>query len=121
MTFSELLEAQWSDYPERHRHRTNLLIHIVAVPAVWWAAIQGLGALFLMLLGVPGAFAMLFWSAVLAAVALFVQVRGDALEARPPEPLGAAPEAAKKLVAEQFVTFPRFVLTGGWLANLKAP
>ena len=39
-TFSELLDWQWSHYPENHRNRTNLLIHIVAVPLFWVGAIN---------------------------------------------------------------------------------
>lgn len=54
MTFPELLEAQWSDYSERHRNKANLMIHIVAVPLVWLAAIQVLGGLMLTLIGVGG-------------------------------------------------------------------
>lgn len=119
MTFQELLDWQWSDYADKHRHRTSLLIHIVAVPVVWWAAVQAFGALMLLLLGVPGAFRMLFWAAVLIGLSLFAQARGHALEASPPEPFGSPAEALRRLVAEQFVTFPRFVLTGGWLRNLK--
>lgn len=120
MTFPELLEWQWRDYADRHRRRANLLIHIVAVPVVWWACMQALGALILLLLGVPGALRMLSWAALLVGLSLWAQRRGNALEASPPEPFAGPADAARRLAAEQFVTFPRFVLTGGWLRNLTS-
>jgi hypothetical protein len=120
MTFSELLEWQWSDYPEKHRNRANLLIHIVAVPVLWFGGIQMFGGVLLLLLGVPGAFGTLLFGAAVAGVSLFAQSRGHALEKLPPEPFKDPKEFARRIVAEQFVTFPRFVLTGAWLENLKA-
>lgn len=119
MNFAELLEWQWSDYAEKHRNRANLLLHIVAVPVVWWAAVLVLGSVFLFLLGVPGAGRMFLWALVLAGLSLFAQSRGHALEASAPTPFENPGNAARRLLAEQFVTFPRFVLTGGWLRNLR--
>ena len=119
MTFPELLEWQWSDYPDKHRNRVNLLIHIVAVPLFWLGAIQIVGVLLLALVGVPGAFAMLVWALVFIGASLFAQGRGHAMEATPPEKFANAAEFAKRILAEQLVTFPRFVVTGAWLENLK--
>lgn len=120
MTFAELLEWQWSDYTDKHRNRTNLLIHIVAVPLFWLGAFQGLGALLLLLLGVPGVFGMLVWAAVLTGGSLFAQARGHALEATPPAPFTSSKDFLRRIVAEQFLTFPRFVLSGHWYGNLRA-
>lgn len=119
MTFPELLEAQWSDYPERHRNKANLMIHIVAVPLVWLAAIQVLGGLMLTLIGVGG-FKVIFWALVQAGVAVFAQSWGNGMEAVKPAPFAPTKDYAIALAAEQFVTFPRFVLTGEWLKNLQA-
>jgi len=120
MTFPELLESQWNDYAERHKNKTNLLIHIVAVPVVWLATIQAVGALMLMLMPGVAGLGVLFWALVLIGLALFAQSRGDAMEAIKPAPFTNAKEFAIRLAAEQYVTFPRFVLTGEWLKNLKA-
>lgn len=120
MTLAELLDVQWSDYSQRHRDKTNLLIHIVAVPLVWLAAVQLVGGMLLLLIGVPGAFKMVFWAAVLIGLAIFAQGRGHAMESVKPEPFTNAKDVAMRLAAEQFVTFPRFVLTGEWLKNLQA-
>jgi hypothetical protein len=42
------------------------------------------------------------------------------MEAVKPAPFAATKDYAIGLAAEQFVTFPRFVLTGEWLKNLQA-
>jgi uncharacterized membrane protein YGL010W len=120
MTFPELLEKQWSDYPERHKNKVNLLIHIVAVPVVWLAAIQAFGALLLVLMPGVAGLGILFWALVLVGVSLFAQSRGDAMEAIKPPPFAMTKDYAISVAAEQFVTFPRFVLTGGWLKNFQA-
>ena len=119
MSFAAVIDKQWSDYPQRHRNRTSLLIHIVAVPVLWLGAFQVLGGVLLMLLGVPGAFGMLIWAAVLIGGSLFAQGRGHAMEAIPPEKVADWQDFARRALAEQFVNFPRFVLTGLWLRNLK--
>lgn len=120
MSFAELLEWQWSDYTDKHRHRANLLIHIVAVPLFWLGALQGLGALLLLLLGVPGAFGMLVWAVALTGGSLFAQARGHALEVAQPAPFTTGKDFLRRIVAEQFLTFPRFVLSGHWYENLRA-
>ena len=119
MTFPELLEWQWSDYPQRHQDRTNLLILIVTVPLVWLCSIEVLGSVLLLLLGVPGALKGMFWALVLIGAALFAQSRGNAMEKIPPVPFKEPKDMALRLLAEQFVTFPRFVLSGDWQKNLQ--
>ncbi|HZR37901.1 MAG TPA: terminase [Nevskia sp.] len=113
-TFSELLDWQWRGYDANHRNRHNLLIHIIAVPLFWIGAVNFV---------VPLVFAGLIHAlggAILMGVALFLQAKGHEMEARPPEPFRDARDFARRLLAEQFVTFPRFVLTGGWWRNFNA-
>jgi hypothetical protein len=119
MMFLDLVEQQWSNYSDRHRNRRNLLIHVVAVPVLWLGAFQLLGGLFLVLLGVPGAFGMLAWGAVFIGVSLFAQAQGHSGEAIEPEKFADAGNFARRLFAEQFINFPRFVLSGGWLRNVR--
>lgn len=119
MSFADVIERQWSGYEDRHRHRNNLLLHIVAVPVLWVATIQAVGGLFLLLLGVPGAFAMVSWALVIMAASLFAQELGHKMEAAAPETFTDIRDFALRLAAEQYVNFPRFVLTGGWLRNLR--
>ena len=113
MSFSELLEWQWSRYDASHRNRNNLLIKIVAVPLFWIGAVNFV---------VPLVFAGLVHAlggAILMAVSLFLQAKGQEMEGKPAEPSSDARDFVRRVVAEQFVTFPRFVLSGGWWRNLK--
>ena len=119
MTFAEVLAQQWSDYSERHQNKANLTIHIVTVPLVWIAALQIIGGLMLMLIGVGGLKAWLY-AAILIGIALGAQAYGNGMEAIKPRPFTNAKDFAVNAFAEQFVTFPRFVLTGQWLKNLQA-
>jgi hypothetical protein len=113
---AQLLRWQWEGYPKYHQARANLLIHIVAVPTFLIGTIAFVGAivtLSALLLSVGIA-------CVLLAVAL--QGRGHRLEPVPPEPFSGPLNFVSRLFFEQWVTFPRFVVTGGWLAALhKAP
>jgi len=114
MTFSELLDWQWRNYDANHRNRDNLLIHIVAVPLFWIGAVNFV---------VPLVFAGLLHAlggAVLMGVSLFLQGKGHDMEANPPLPFKDWREFVRRVVAEQFVTFPRFVFSGGWLRNFQA-
>jgi hypothetical protein len=119
MTFPELVDQQWSDYAERHRDKTHLMLKIVAVPLVWLAAIQLFGALLLMLMPGVSGIGPLVWALVMVAVSVFLQVRGASMEADKARPFALTRDYALWLAADDFVNFPRFVLTGEWLRNLK--
>lgn len=108
-----LLARQWSGYPGTHRARVNLLLHIVAVP-VFLAANVSLAA----------GLARGDWRIAVAAVAamaasLAAQGRGHRWEATPPERFAGPAEAVLRILAEQWVTFPRFVLTGRWMRAVR--
>jgi len=57
-------------------------------------------------------------AAMLASVAL--QVRGHKLEQSQPRPFKSRFDFVRRVLAEQFFTFPRFVLTGRWFNNFTA-
>jgi hypothetical protein len=110
----ELAAWQWKDYARYHRSMPNLLVHIMAVP------------LFLLgnLLAVAG-LAFLSWGMALgglalSALAFAAQGLGHKAEAEPPVPFAGPANVAGRILVEQWVTFPRFVLSGGWGRNLKA-
>ncbi|MBK9063963.1 MAG: DUF962 domain-containing protein [Acidobacteria bacterium] len=113
MGVTELLRWQWAGYPRVHRSHTNLLIHIVVVP--------------LFLLGnVSLVVALLSRSWFLGAVSLVIMVVSVALQGRghkqeqvPPEPFTGPTNAISRIFLEQWVTFPRFVLSGEWLRALR--
>jgi hypothetical protein len=109
----ELLRWQWQGYPRYHRSHANLLIHIVLVP------VFVLGNVVLLV-----ALAQRSWLAVLVALAAMVvsvalQGRGHRQEATPPEPFTSPVNAVARIFCEQWVTFPRFVLSGGWYRALR--
>ena len=113
MNIRELLQWQWEGYAKYHQSRTNLLIHIVAVPLFLIGTIAFVASLFqlsLMLLAVAV-------GGMVVAVAL--QGRGHRLEALPPEPFSGPLNFVSRLVFEQWVTFPRFLISGGWGAALR--
>jgi hypothetical protein len=113
MGVSRLLQEQWKGYSRYHQSRANLLIHIVAAP-LFLVGIIGLVAAFtqLSLWGLGAAI-----GCVVVAVAL--QGRGHRLEAVPPEPFTGPLNFVSRLFFEQCITFPRFVLSGGWIAALR--
>lgn len=103
-----LLAWQWQGYAANHRNSTNLALHIIAVPLFVLATVilvSGLLQLSLssIALGVIG---------IVASLA--IQGRGHKLEEQAPEPFTDRQDAIGRLLAEQFVTFPRFVLSGAW-------
>jgi len=110
---SELLRWQWQGYPRYHRSRANLLLHIVLVP------VFVLGNVVLLV-----ALTQRSWSAVLVALVVMVvsialQGRGHRQEATPPEPFTSPANAVARIFCEQWITFPRFVLSGGWYRALR--
>lgn len=103
-----LLAWQWRGYAANHRNPTNLALHIIAVPLFILSALTLLSGLFglslsTILLGVIGMIA-----------SLAIQGRGHKLEEQPPEPFSDRQDAVSRLLVEQFITFPRFVLSGAW-------
>ncbi|HTH77467.1 MAG TPA: terminase, partial [Ramlibacter sp.] len=62
---------------------------------------------------------MLSWKVALGGlvamiVSVVMQGRGHKKEANPPEPFTGPTNAVSRIFLEQWVTFPRFVLSGGW-------
>jgi hypothetical protein len=60
------------------------------------------------------------FAAACLLVSLALQGRGHKVEENPPEPFAGPANAVARIVLEQWVTFPRFVLSGGWLRALRA-
>jgi len=108
-----LVAWQWSDYVAKHRDRGNLLIHIVAVPLFQVATLVLIGALF----GRSVTAAVI--AIVAMIVALVLQGRGHRREAETPTPFDGAGDFVSRFVVEQWITFPRFVLSGAWSENLR--
>ena len=113
MSISELLRWQWEGYPKYHQSRPNLLVHIVAVPLFLIGTMVLLGAI------AQQSLLLLAMAVGCVVVAVALQGRGHRLEPVPPEPFTGPLNFVSRLFFEQWVTFPRFVLSGGWLAALR--
>jgi hypothetical protein len=113
-----LLAWQWSIYAIGHRDRRNLVVHLLTVP--WF--IGGTCAVVLSPVLASGLAAV--WMAVggvLAMVAAVVlQGRGHAIEVTQPVPFEGPLDVLARLFAEQWINFPRYVVSGGlgraWVA-----
>ena len=110
---SELLRWQWDGYARYHRSRVNLFIHIIAVPVFLLATVGMVTALPQQSLW-PG-----IVSIAAAMVSVALQGRGHKRERVPPEPFTGPANAISRIFVEQWVTFPRFVLSGGWVRALR--
>jgi hypothetical protein len=88
------------------------LIYIVAVPLFL------LGTVTLVVAAVELSFVLLALAIGCIVVAVALQGRGHRLEAVPPEPFSGPLNFVSRLFLDQWVTFPRFVITGGWGAAL---
>jgi hypothetical protein len=111
MTLRETIRWQWREYGKFHPHRGNLVLHIIAV-SLFWA-----GTICLFLGIVMLSLVMTVASAIALLLALTLQSIGHKQESNPPVPFAGKADFFKRFLAEQFVTFPRFVLNGGWSRN----
>ena len=108
-----LLAWQLRGYPDAHADRRNLAIHALTAPLF----LAGTAAILL-----APFFGRWLFAAGLPAVFIPVaaQGRGHRLEARPPVPFRGPADVAVRLFVEQWVTFPRFVLGGGFARAWRA-
>ncbi len=109
-----LLAWQWSIYPDGHREQHNLAVHALTVPlfilgtcavplapllGAWWLAGCGLGVM---------------------VAAIVLQGRTHKREKTPPVPFRGPLDVLARLFAEQWVTFPRYVLSGDFARAWRA-
>jgi len=108
-----LLAWQWEGYARYHQSRANLLLHIVLVPLFLAGNIA-------LIVGVM----RLSWIEALSGIGLMafsmaLQGRGHRIEAVPPVPFSGPANALSRIFLEQWITFPRFLLTGAWWRALR--
>jgi len=113
MSASQLLRWQWEGYPRYHRSRFNLLLHIAAVPMFLVGNIALLVAL------VQRSWHIRIAAVVAMVLSIALQGRGHRHEHTPPEPFTSPLNAVARIFLEQWVTFPRFLLSGGWARALR--
>jgi len=102
-------------YAQTHANKLNLTLHLFAVPLFILANIGFLLSIAKLKL-LPALICV-----ELMALSLWLQRRGHALEQISPEPFKNGWNFAYRLYVEQFYTFPRFALSGGWKENFFSP
>ncbi len=107
---SGLLAWQWQHYPGNHTDRRNLVIHLITVPIFWGGTVAVLGAP--MAGGLASILASVGAGLVMCIAAMAAQGRGHKLESVPPIPFRGPLDVIGRIVVEQWITFPRFVLSG---------
>jgi len=104
---SSLLAWQWTNYPAGHRDRRNLLVHALTAP------LFQVGTVALAMSPFIGArLAVLGVGAMASTVVL--QLRTHRLERKAPAPFRGPGDVVARFVAEQWLTFPRYVASGGF-------
>lgn len=111
MNISNLRRAE--RYARYHQSRSNLLLHIVFVPLFLAGNVALLVAL------VERRWLLALGAVTLTVLALAIQGRGHRGEAVMPEPFTGPVNAVTRILLEQWVTFPRFVLSGAWRQALR--
>ncbi|MFZ6873960.1 terminase [Undibacterium sp. Di27W] len=114
MSVGEILQWQWNGYAQFHQSRANLYMHIIAVPLFLLANISLLVAMAQL------SFVAAILSVIVMAVSMAVQGKGHKKEEHPAIPFSSPMNAITRIFLEQWITFPRFVISGGWLKALRA-
>jgi len=109
-----ILVWQWSRYAATHRDRRNLLVHALTAPLF----LMGVCALVSGLLQARWVLAGVGLLGV--ALPVVLQGRTHKLETNAPAPFRGPADVAARLFVEQWVTFPRYVLSGGFASAWRA-
>ena len=104
----QLLSWQFKNYPNAHQTRANLLAHVFTTPLFVAALVTAPVAAWL------GQWVVFSASVAVVPLTLVLQGRGHAGEPIAPAPFLSPLDFVARFVAEQFVTFPRFVFSGGF-------
>lgn len=108
MKLSDLLSWQWSAYPATHRRRINLLIHLVT----WPFFVSGVLMILTGMLSLQPDYAII--GLLAAAGATIAQLRSHRFEPQSLRPFDGPFDLMSRFLAEQFITFPRFLFSGGF-------
>jgi len=113
MSFSELTAWAWRETPHVHKNATNLLIHLFAVPLFVIGNV-------LIVAGIVLSVWLLAVALLCIVVSLAMQKFGHSLEQAAVPPFTGPGDFLRRLYAEQFCNYWRFLLSGQWYASLKA-
>ena len=113
MSFPELVSWAWRETPPVHRSSTNLLIHLFAVP------LFVVGNL-LIVAGVAFNPWLLLAGPLCMAASLALQKYGHSVEEVEVHPFLGPRDFLRRVYAEQFYNYWRYLFSGQWYASLKA-
>jgi hypothetical protein len=113
MSFRQIVAWAWRETPPVHRNGTNLLIHLFAVPLF-------VGGNVLIVAGIVFDRWLLLLALPCIVVSLALQQFGHSLERTPVPPFTGPRDFLRRLYAEQFCNYWRFLLSGRWYASFKA-
>ena len=112
MSFVELVAWAWRETPPVHRNTRNLVIHIVAVPLFVLGHVLLFGGVL-----ASGWLAVAGLLCIVASIA--VQGFGHSLERQQVHPFTGPRDFLRRLYAEQFFNFWRFLFSGQWYLSLN--
>jgi hypothetical protein len=113
MSFPELLAWAWRETSPVHKNSTNLLIHIIAVPLFVFGHVLLVAGIFINPWLLVGAF-------VSIVVCLVAQKIGHSREQTQVAAFAGTVDLLRRVYAEQFCNFWRFLFSGQWYASFKA-
>jgi hypothetical protein len=113
MSFPELLSWAWRETPPVHENVTNLLIHLFAVPLFVFGHV-------LLVVGIVIDPWLLIAGFLCIVVSLALQKFGHSLERKQAPPFAGSRDFLRRIYAEQFCNFWRFLFSGQWHASFKA-
>jgi hypothetical protein len=99
-----LLAWQWAIYRDAHQDRRNLLVHALTQPLFLAGSVAVLLSPIVGWIGLTGL--------LLMVAAMAAQGRGHRREPSPPAPFRGPLDVVARILSEQWITFPRFVLSG---------
>ncbi|MGZ3417383.1 MAG: Mpo1-like protein [Polyangiales bacterium] len=101
---------QWQNYSTAHRSRRNLVLHALTNPLFTGGIVAAV---------ISGSVRIAIVGVLAAIVAMALQGRGHAGEEEPPAPFRSPVDVIVRIFVEQFVTFPRFVLSGAFFRAFR--
>ena len=113
MSFPALVSWAWRETPPVHKNAANLLIHLFAVPLFVVGNV-------LLVAGVVFDLWLPIAAILCIVVSLALQKFGHSLERNQPPPFAGSRDFLRRIYAEQFCNFWRFLLSGQWYASFKA-
>ncbi len=114
----DLLAWQWANYLKNHRDRQNLMVHALTVP------IFHAGTLAIVMSTFTS------WTLAIVGIsfcgfAMSAQGRGHGRESEKPIPFEGPLDVVTRIFAEQWVTFPRYMISGefvkAWRDSQNSP